>query len=96
MDKKPRKNFNEPQAGRDPQWLRSEKESPEIKISVQSIENIIFEVEKPVKIVVLSVWEEENDKLSENGIDVMPDDAQEIKAGLLGKKINKLVYGSSW
>ena len=86
MDKKPRKNFNEPQAGRDPQRLRSEKESSEIKISVQSIENIIFEVEKPVKIVVLSVWEEENDKLSENGIDDMPDDAQEIKAGLLGKK----------
>ena len=86
MDKKPRKNFNEPQAGRDSQWLRSEKESPEIKISVQSIENIIFELEKPVKIIVLSVWEEENDKLSENGIDVMPDDAQEIKAGLPGKK----------
>ena len=96
MDKKPRKNLNEPQAGRDPQQLRSEKESSEINISVQSIENIIFEVEKPVKIVVLSVWEEENDKLSENGIDDMPDDGQEIQAGLLGKKINKLVYGSSW
>ena len=37
-----------------------------------------------------------NVQLSENGIDDMPDDAQEIKAGLLGKKINKLVYGSSW
>ena len=60
---------------------------PGLDIAVSG-DSISVSVQRPIKGLIFSVKEEENVEWSDNGIDVMPGDSQQVKAvGLDGKKL---------